>query len=102
MPEYILKNDGSVVRRPVAMKVEGEVELNVDNAILSQLTCRVLRKCAHMGVMDGHTIGMCQTDTACWFLRIRLKTLNLNCTMRAVGEFAIPSFEPEGEFVHVP
>lgn len=98
MPEYILKRDGAVVRRPIEMTIEGEQEINIDDAILSQIRTRVAVKVPRLGMMGDRMVSLCCLDTT-WYARVRLEVLKLNCTVRPVDKLVIPDFKQAGDFV---
>lgn len=101
--EYVLKMDGRVLRRPFEVQCSGELEIQLDGAILASLNIATPRKLQDAFTLpDGSRVHLCSVDQkGSVYLSMRLSQLHLRATARidAATGAAVPSFDAKGEFL---
>lgn len=95
--EYVLKKDGRCLRRPFELTVAGEVEINLEDAIVSSLPIQRIHKAHKIGMIDDMSVGLCTVGDTEAFVSMRLSELTIKATVAVEEKMVTPSFQASGD-----
>lgn len=101
-PEFVIKGDGRVYKRPVAMTVEGEAEIDLAGPLLQNAQLSIQRRTWNAFNSPAGPVHVCTTDdNGGAFLSVTLASLILRCTIEVSEGIAVPTFQKEGSTVEL-